>query len=406
MRIPSLRYHKATERAVVRLNGIDHYLGNWETDKKSNERQYRKLIADYLSTGYTDKTMPSETDITVSEFCLLHRNYVNVEFASKPSELSDIKLMMERFRSMFSHQWVKGKKEARLLATINETDVQKFHHSMVKEGLTRGYIKEIMRRFIRMWRKAKRYVPDRNYLEVKEYHEDCVKKSDAGKESRIVLPVDPAVVERTLPFLPPVVADMVRLHRLLGCRGSELCDLTRGMIDTTPDVNGNIVATLVKHKTARHGHSRKLYFNATAQAILAKYMDDRGAEDYLFSPAESEAVRRKAAHEARVTPLNCGNKPGSKKTRRRKLPPGNKYDRCSYGRAIARACEKNDIPHWSPHQIRHMVGNMIVDHPDGSIELTTAILGHSGGKISERYAKVALEKKKDRLASTAASLLT
>ena len=299
MVVPKLRLHKATGRAVVRLNGRDHYLEAWE-NKRANQRKYQKLLVDYLETGYTEKTMPDAADITVAEFCKLHLSYVQVEFANKPSELADIKLMMRRFRRMFS---------SRLLASINETDIQKFHHSMVKEGLTRGYIKETMRRFVRMWRKARRYVPDRNYLEVKEYHEDCVKNSDAGKESRVVPPVDPAVLERTIEFLPPVVQDMVKLHRLLGCRGSELCDLTRGMIDTSPDANGNWVATLIKHKTARHGHARKLYFNASAQAILAKYMD-RGADDYLFSPAESEKVRLKAAHEARVTPLSCGKQAG------------------------------------------------------------------------------------------------
>ncbi len=397
MAVPSLREHKATGRAVVRLNGTDHYLQDWKKCKRENQRDYKKLIIEYLNTGHTAKTRPkvSESDITVAEFCILHRDYVNVEFASKPSELSDIKLMMRRFRKMFA---------SRLLSSINEIDIQRFHHAMVKEGLTRGYIKEIMRRFLRMWRKAKRYVSDKNYFEVKEYHEDSVKNSDAGKDSKVVQPVDAAVLDQTLPFLPPVVADMVRVHRMIGCRGSELCDLTRGMIDTEPDANGNWVATLIKHKTSRHGHVRKLHFNHSAQAILAKYMD-RGADEYLFVPAESEAVRRKAASEARVTPLSCGDKPGSKKTRRRKLPPGNKYDRCSYARAIARACEKNDIPHWSPHQIRHLVGNTIVDHPNGSLAMTTAILGHAGSKISERYASVALAKQKDRMASEAARLL-
>ena len=101
MGVPRLRLHKATGRAVVRLNGKDHYLELW-ANKRANRLKYEKLIVGYLETGYTDKTMPDVADITVAEFCKLHLSYVLIEFASKPSELADIKLMMRRFRVMFS----------------------------------------------------------------------------------------------------------------------------------------------------------------------------------------------------------------------------------------------------------------------------------------------------------------
>ena len=39
-------------------------------------------------------------------------------------------------------------------------------------------------------------------------------------EPRSICPVPHEVVDATLPYLPPVAADMVRFHRLVGCRPS------------------------------------------------------------------------------------------------------------------------------------------------------------------------------------------
>jgi len=38
-----------------------------------------------------------------------------------------------------------------------------------------------------------------------------------------VKPVEDEIIDTTIPQLPRVVADMVRVHRLLGCRPGEVC---------------------------------------------------------------------------------------------------------------------------------------------------------------------------------------
>lgn len=45
----------------------------------------------------------------------------------------------------------------------------------------------------------------------------------AARENEPVMPVSDAVIEATIPFLRTVVADMVRLQRLRGCRPDEVC---------------------------------------------------------------------------------------------------------------------------------------------------------------------------------------
>ncbi len=54
-----------------------------------------------------------------------------------------------------------------------------------------------------------------------------------ARETAPVLPVPVEVVEATLPALPPVVADMVRVQLLTGCRPGELCDLRMTDLDRT-----------------------------------------------------------------------------------------------------------------------------------------------------------------------------
>ena len=78
----------------------------------------------------------------------------------------------------------------------------------------------------------------------------CVAPLKAGRcscrEVESVKPVDDTTIEKTLPFLSPVVADMVRLQAIIGCRPGELCQFKRGMIATT---NSVWVITFSNHQT-------------------------------------------------------------------------------------------------------------------------------------------------------------
>jgi len=58
----------------------------------------------------------------------------------------------------------------------------------------------------------------------------------AAAEATRVAPVADQVVQATLPYLPEVVADMVRLQRLTGCRPAEVCILRPCDMDTSADV--------------------------------------------------------------------------------------------------------------------------------------------------------------------------
>ena len=58
----------------------------------------------------------------------------------------------------------------------------------------------------------------------------------AARESPPVRPVEDSVVDATLPYLPAVVADMVRFQRLTGARPGEVCQLRPMDVDRLQEV--------------------------------------------------------------------------------------------------------------------------------------------------------------------------
>ncbi len=98
-------------------------------------------------------------------------------------------------------------------------------------------------------------------------------------------------------------------------------------------------------------------------------MQERATNAYLFSPAEAGAEQREQRHQQRVTPLSCGNRPGSNRKQSPQCVPGERYTAASYRRAITRACDVANrhamrqaqqagmkvqgrlVERWHPHQL-------------------------------------------------------
>jgi integrase len=242
------------------------------------------------------------------------------------------------------------------------------------------------------------------------------KNRTEAKESPPVLPVADDVLHATLDKLPPIVADMVQLQRFTGCRPEEVCLLRPCDVDTTSAVWSYRPES---HKTQHHGRERVVFIGPRAQALLRPYLL-RPSTSYCFCPAEGERKRREAAHEARQTPINAGNRPGTNKRARPAVKPGERYDVASYRRAIYRACElafkmpaelrqpaKDETDEqkatrqkaaakwrathcWAPNRLRHSAATEI--RKRYGIEGSQVVLGHSSADVSQVYAERDLAK--------------
>lgn len=192
-------------------------------------------------------------------------------------------------------------------------------------------------------------------------------------------PIPESAVQATLPHLPPIVADMVLIQRLTGCRPGELVILRPCDIDR----NGEVWAYRPEsHKTEHHGRERIIYIGPKAQAILRPYLL-RAAEAYCFSPAESEKNRRAEQRTGRKTKVQPSQQDRRKKHPRRKV--GQRYSRDSYRRAIHRACDVAGVEKWSPNRLRHSAATEI-RHRFG-LEAAQVALGHATADITQVYAE-------------------
>ncbi|MFO0917200.1 MAG: site-specific integrase [Planctomycetaceae bacterium] len=93
--------------------------------------------------------------------------------------------------------------------------------------------------------------------------------------------IRPCVVVRE-----PANGDIVDLMLLTGCRPGELIGLKTGQIDRTGEIWR---VALAKHKTAHKGKSRTLFFNASAQLILRKYLQ-ADPDARLFPGARGDRI--------------------------------------------------------------------------------------------------------------------
>ncbi len=124
-----------------------------------------------------------------------------------------------------------------------------------------------------------------------------------ARETVPILPVKDSTVDATLPHMPTVVADMVRLQRLTGCRPAEVCTLRPCDLDRSGEV---WTYKPDSHKTEHYGPDRTIFIGPQAQEILLRY-SDRETQTCCFRPCDSEAKRRAENEAHRKTPLSCGN---------------------------------------------------------------------------------------------------
>ena len=414
VRVPKLRIHKATGQAYVVLNGRAIYFGIPENGDVDVAAEYHKVIAEWLANGQQPQQAPDE--ITINE--LMARFWVYAESyyrdaAGKPTtEMGNLRVALRPMCELYGHTKAVDF-GPRALKTIRK--------QMINRDLSRNHInKSISRiRMVFKWATAEEILPGAIYnalLAVPGLKEG---RSDA-RETEDVKPAPQEHVDAIEPHVSRQVWAMVQLQLLTAARPGEICKLRPCDIDTSGKIWFYCPA---EHKTAHHGHDRKIYIGPKGQDVLRPFLL-RPAESYCFSPAEAEAERRVEMHENRKTYLSTGNVPGTnckENPRRRK---GNVYTRTSYYKAITRGVEaaypppphlaqqpvesksawqkrltkkqKSELKawykqfHWHPHQLRHNAATFL--RKEFGLEIARIILGHRSAAVTEVNAELDQQK--------------
>jgi integrase len=418
---PKITLHKASGRARVRLSGKTFYLGKFGS--RDARKEYDRLITEWVQNGRvrppgakpaaSPSDEPEQTGASVhvllAAFWKHAEKYYRRPDGTATGELFPIKSAFRFVRHLY------GKIPARDFSPLK---LQAVRQKMIDAGMARSTINNNCQRIVRAfrWACSQEMVPG-SVIHALESVTGLRRGRTDARESQPIEPIADDVVQKTLPHVSTIVADMIRLQRLTGMRPAEVCSLRPRNVDTSGDVWVYAPAT---HKTAHHGKPRVVAIGPRGQAILRPYLL-RGADAFCFSPRQSELKRREEAHSQRVTPLGYGNRPGTNRKAGPGRTPGECYTTDSYRRAIERGCEiafgmSDDcvIPYgvelpqekvdairqrakawraehcWTPNQLRHSAATEIRQR--FGLEAAQVTLGHANANVTQVYAERDLAK--------------
>lgn len=412
-RKPEYLHHKPSNQARVRINGKDHYLGPFGSPE-SRER-YDDLIREWaLQSGDVSGYSFTVDDLAV-QFVEHAAEYYRFSDGTPTGEAENYRRAVRMLVQLYGPTRVRD---------FGPLKLKKVREAMVQSGKCRTHINRQIGRLksVFAWGVENELVPA-------EIHQAlcAVRGLRAGRtkarEAPPVLPVADEIIEATLPHLPTVVADMVRLQLLTGARPGEICAIRPG--DGTRGIDGAWVYRPQRHKTQHHGKERRIFIGPRGQGILKPYLD-RDPEAPCFSPSESETKRnedRKRNRKSSMTPSQAAR---MKKGRQFRYC----YTKDAYRRAVQYGCEAAfEMPAelrnigrtvkrmkdatererqaartrlsaeasewrrkhcWSPNQLRHSRATLLREQY--GIEAAQVVLGHSDPKTTPVYAEAQFSK--------------
>ena len=395
VRTPGYRLHRPSGRAVVTLNGKDHYLGVHGT--KESKAEYKRLVAEYRSSGKKSCFGLNPRQTTVAMLVSDYKDWAKEH--QPPAEYDQICYAIKNLADYLDLPVVDfgpRKLKAILDSMVNRVG----QHG---KPLSRKYINKTIDRVRQMfrWGVANEIVENGIYQALMTVDRLKLGRTKAP-DHEPVTPVDDRIVDETLKHCSPVLAAMIKLQRATGMRPAEVCNLSPFMIDRSGEV---WIAKLEKHKTAHKGKSRTIYFGPTAQKVLQPYLS-REPSQPCFSPAESLAWIKAQRHKRRTTPIGQGNSIGTNVVRHPQWQPGDAYTTTSYRRAICYAAakafplakdasvqEREDWKSkykWSTNQLRHNAATRV--RKQYGVEGAQVILGHSRISTTQVYAEINSER--------------
>jgi integrase len=388
MRIPTYRLHKGTGQAIVRLAGVDVYLGKYGSVE--SREKYRRLLAEYLASGRAPAEDEDEP-ITIGECLIPYLTHVDQHYRLPDGSASNqgriIRYALKPLRRLYQDTPARDFGPLKLKTVRAE---------FVREGLSRNEINRrtsLIRKFLR-WCAGEELIPAVNIEALR-----CVPGLERGRteavETEPVKPVSDDVVDATIAHAPPVIAAMIQTQRLTGMRPAEVCALTTGAIDRTTDVWEYRPA---RHKTAHHGHSRAVLVGPRGQEVLKPWLREDAPDAPLFSPAARMADLSAERREGRQTPLWPSHKAAqeAKRPRRRKRGPRDRYDAGSYRRAVQVAAVKAGVEPWAPNRLRHSAATRL--RAAAGLDVAGTVLGHADLSTTELYAERDLQAARDVIA--------
>jgi integrase len=378
-------------------------LGRWGAEDIKVE--YDRALSEWIARRRCPPAPSVGPGLTINEMLLAYlrhaEQYYRYADGTNTNELNDIKLSLCPMCELYGHTEAAAFGPIALKAVQNylirkpivrkvkvvdaETGKATWHEKIIKNGLARGVINQRIGKIVRAfrWAVSEEMLPE-TVCRALEKVDGLQRGRSEARETEPIKPVSLALVEDTLPHLTPTVADMIRLQMLTGARSGEICIMRTCDIDMSGAV---WIYRPCRHKTEHRGKVRNIAIGPQGQEIIRRYLKPN-VELFLFSPAEAREKHFKELREARKAPVQPSQICRKKKRPRR--VPGERYTPNALAHAVRRACERNGLEHWHPHQIRHAHATEV--RRRFGLEHAQAALGHAQAKVTELYAELDLRK--------------
>jgi integrase len=389
-KVPSYCHHKASGRAVVRIDGRDHYLGPYGCD--DSHAEYQRLIAQWRHSRHRQTTTASQavfatTDpgLTVREvlvrYCEFARGYYS-ENGETTKEFVEMGYAVRPVRELYGNT---------MAGEFGPLALKAVRQHMMELDLSRGVINHRVNRIKRFfkWAVSEQLIPPAVHEGLPTVS-GLEKGRTVARETEPVRPVDDTHIDPVLSQVSPQVAAMIQLQRRTGMRPGEVVMMRACDIDIDADV---WIYQPDAHKMAWRGHRRQIPIGPYAQKVLKPYLN-RPAETFLFSPREAETHRNAIRKANRRTPMTPSQSERSAK-KHPKRPRRARYDTASYRQAVRYGINKinklrateglEPIPNWCPLQLRHSRATEVNER--FGIEAAAVSLGHAHADVTKVYAE-------------------
>ena len=396
--MPRVAVVKPHDHVRVRIGGRAYWLGKAANGRvtKDQQREVSKLWQQYLHGGIPDNQPLTETsadsqgvnsrELTVGQMMQQYLSYAEIYYRKPDGRTTScVAEILTASRS---------------LVLWSDTPAEEFGPKALKAvraaEINRGRPRVTVNRIAKTIRSAFKWAASEELVSASVWHAlQTVAAIQKGRTKAPELPpvkeVAEWIVKETIPFLSPVVAAMVMLQRWTGARPGEIVIIRPCDIDQQDKV---WIYHPSHFKTDWQANAERVVaIGPKGQQILKSFLN-RPSESFCFSPQESEVWRSKIRRENRASPLTpsqVARRPKADGKRR----PRERYDTCSYRRAIERGVyaantrrQKDGLeilPNWSPNQLRHLRAGEI--EQTLGIEMAAAVLGHSKVETTAIYAR-------------------
>lgn len=356
-RKPLYNCDKGLARTTV--NGKRVYLGRY--DSPESRKAYDKILAEW-EANHAERSPAAAVNITVSRLAYLFLKHAEREYVrdGKPTgETENFRQALKAMNNLFHGLRV---------IDFGPKRLKQLQQQMVSDGYSQQTINGRIRRICQVFK----WGVSEELVSVSVY--ESLKSVPGLRIGRTTAPppkpkgsVSLEHVNAVKPFVTKPVWGLIQFLLLTGCRPSEAVAVRWSEIDTSGDV---WIYRPEHHKTAHRGKARVIVIGPQCQQAL-NVLRELSRSDYVFDPqiGFEEFVRRAYGDEAKARQV------------------GDCYSKHSLNTAVRVACDRAEIPRWSPGQLRKTRATLARQQSD--LETAQQILGHSSKQTTERhYAEV------------------